>query len=130
MKFWIFAALVDDPLTHHFKSMDDDRTGRYYNERYRSHNCKISSLLCYGDEYGSRPVPKILQVSKESRDVGQKLFTLLPYYTYEQKVSPKLYFNTVYDNFYLGGSWLWKDFKVVADFLIKFHTTRPLHPTV
>jgi hypothetical protein len=54
-----------------------------------------------------------------------KTFTLLPCSSGDTYDKCEAYFNTSYDNFYLGGKY-WTEFKILVDLLIGLNTTRPL----
>jgi hypothetical protein len=126
------AACLNEPEIHAITSMSNDQTQGFHPDSYTYCLKGSSRIECKGVGWPpQRPaVPSVLRVCQQSRGESLKIYTrLAAKYHAGSYPERELYFNIIYDSFYLGCG-PWDDFKILVDILIMFNTTRPLQTKV
>ena len=128
LRIWSLAASVHEPQFHTIGSISNDETQGFLPDSYPYCIKSSSGIDCREITWPVQrpPVPSILHVCQQSRGEGLKTYTRLAvkYHSCSQP-GCELYFNVLYDIFYIGNE-PWEGFKILVDILIKFNTTRPL----
>ena len=123
-KIWSMATRTEEPKIHTLAPLEPNF--RNYPRRRGIHGSSPIDLR----GKGGQPNHKLLRICRESRMVARTIFTRMPFKMYYVgSANDFAYFNTLYDTFYIGG-YLWDEFKILVDLLIKLNTTRALQPKV
>jgi hypothetical protein len=105
LRIWSLAACVHEPQIHAIGSMSNDETQGLLPDSY-AYCIKSSSWIdCREIAWPPQrpPVPSTLHVCQQSRGEGLKIYTRLAvkYHSCSQP-GRELYFNVLYDSFYIG----------------------------
>ncbi|KAE8443657.1 hypothetical protein EG329_001515 [Mollisiaceae sp. DMI_Dod_QoI] len=129
-KIWSCASRTREPRVNIIEAMDGAQSSlSFYVCSERQQKTRSSQV---NNDDDCKTVPTILQVCRESRLIAQQVYTLmtLPVFDSEESSVREVYFNTLYDSFYMSSRETWTHYKVLVDLFIKLNSTRPLRQQV